>query len=78
MANKAATPNETGEVSIPEVTASAEVSLSLVDFCTRLSETVKRPELIGAFEFSERRADRVTGTDAEYRARFAEFANTPV
>ena len=63
----------------PEVSAEPEaITLSLVDFCTRLSETVKRPELIGAFEFRERAAKRMKATEAEFRARFDEFVNTPV
>lgn len=52
--------------------------LSLNEFCARLSETVARPELIGAFENFERRAGRTKDTDAAYRARFDEFINTPV
>lgn len=56
----------------------AAIKLSLFDFCKRLSETVKRPELIGAFEFSERQAGRSKATEAEFRARFDEFCNTPV
>jgi hypothetical protein len=54
------------------------LTLSLTEFCTRLSETVKRPELIGAFEFRERNAKRNKATEAEFRARFDAFINTPV
>ena len=53
------------------------VALSLVEFCTRLSETVKRPELIGAFEHVERRAGRTSATEAEFRRRFDAFLNAP-
>lgn len=60
------------------VEAAAEVALSLTEFCTRLSETVKRPELIGAFEFRERVAKRNKATEAEFRKRFDEFTKTPV
>lgn len=60
------------------VEKAADITLSLTEFCTRLSETVKRPELIGAFEFSERRAGRNKATEAEFRQRFDAFVNTPV
>jgi len=52
--------------------------LSLSEFCTRLSETVSRPELLGAFEHVERRAGRLKDTEAGYRGRFDAFVNTPV
>ena len=56
----------------------AEITLSLTEFCTRLSETVKRPELIGAFHSNETRAKRVKATEAEFKKRYDEFVNTPV
>ena len=56
----------------------AEVALTLTEFCTRLSETVNRPELIGAFHFTEKRAGRVRDTEAGFRSRFEAFVNTPV
>lgn len=55
-----------------------EPKLSLVEFCTRLSESVKRPELIGGFEFIERRAGRVKDTASAYQQRFDAFIKTPV
>lgn len=60
-----------------ESVETAAPTLSLTEFCTRLSETVKRPELIGAFEHVERRAGRNSATDAEFRARYNEFINAP-
>lgn len=63
---------------VETVASEAAPLLSLTDFCTRLSETVKRPELIGAFEFTERRAKRIKATEAEFRARFDAFINAPV
>ena len=63
-------------VAVPEYPA--DVSLSLTDFCIRLSETVRRPELIGAFEFTERQAGQTQGTEPEFRARFAAFSSKPV
>lgn len=59
-------------------TVPASVPLTLVDFCTRLSERVRRPELIGAFEFHERTAGRLKATTEEFQARFDEFINKPV
>ena len=55
-----------------------EPRLTLSEFCTRLSETVSRPELLGGFEFVERRAGRIKDTEASYRARFDTFVTTPV
>lgn len=66
---KAATPEQTGDVPY--------VALTLVEFCTRLSATVKRPELIGAFEATEKRAGRVLATEAEFLARFESFCSAP-
>lgn len=63
---------------VEQIASAAAPKLSLTDFCTRLSETVKRPELIGAFEFTERKAQRIKATEAEFRARFDAFANKPV
>lgn len=63
---------------VEQVVSDAAPLLSLTDFCTRLSETVKRPELIGAFEFTERKAKRIKATEAEFRTRFDAFVNTPV
>lgn len=68
----------------PAVEASAsvetapEISLSLTDFCIRLSESVRRPEMIGAFEAVERRAGRVKASESEFRSRYDAFVNKPV
>lgn len=59
-----------------EVVASPGVSLD--EFCARLSETVKSPESIGGFHYTERAAGRLSGTSEAYRARFDEFLNKPV
>ena len=55
-----------------------EPRLTLAEFCTRLSEKVSRPELLGGFEFVERRAGRVKDVESAYRARFDAFVKTPV
>jgi len=60
------------------VGATEPAVMSISDFCTRLSETVSRPELIGAFAHVEQKAQRVSDTAANYRARFDAFINKPV
>lgn len=57
--------------------APASLPLTLTDFCLRLSESLRRPELIGAFEFHERTAGRLKATAEEFQARFDEFTNKP-
>ena len=54
------------------------ITLALDAFCARLSETVKRVELIAAFAHAERKAGNVKDTAAAYRARFDLFINKPV
>jgi hypothetical protein len=51
---------------------------SLNEFCSRLSVTVKRPELIGAFAHIERINGRLEDTEAEFQSRFSSFCNKPV
>lgn len=51
--------------------------LSLHEFCTRLSATDRRVELIGGFEHSERVAGRIKDTESSYAARFDAFIITP-
>lgn len=60
------------------VAGAAPVALSINEFCTRLSETVIRPELIGAFAFSERAAGNLRDTADAYQARYEAFVNKPV
>ena len=62
----------------PIETVNPESALSITDFCTRLSETVSRPELIGAFAHVEQKAGRVKDTASGYGARFDAFINKPV
>lgn len=56
----------------------AEPAISINDFCARLSETIVKPELIGAFAHVERVAGRVNDTGTAYRARYDLFVNQPV
>lgn len=53
-------------------------TMTLDEFCARLSETVKRPELIGGFHFVERAAGRQRDTAASFQSRLGEFMNKPV
>lgn len=55
----------------------AEFPLTLDEFCTRLSRTDRRVELIGGFEHSERVAGRVKDVESAYAKRYAEFCNKP-
>ena len=56
----------------------AEPELSLDEFCARLSETVKSPELIGAFHYTERVAGSPRSTFEAFKARFEAFRVQPV
>lgn len=69
----------TGDVAaaVAEPTASAEFPLSLSEFCTRLSASDKRVELIGAFEHAERVAGRESDLESIYTGRYAAFATQP-
>ena len=56
----------------------AEPTVTLNEFCARLSETVVRPELIGGFAATERAAGNLRGTEAAFRASYEKFVNKPV
>ena len=63
----------------PEATEIVETpSMTLDEFCLRLSETVRSPELIAGFHHVERAAGRLRGTFDEYSTRFDAFRNQPV
>lgn len=51
--------------------------LSLEEFCTRLSITDKRVELIGAFALSEKSKGRNKDTESAYLGRLKVFAEQP-
>lgn len=68
-------PDETATV---DVAAQDEPKVSLVEFCSRVSETLTRPELINGFHHKERAAGRLKDTTTAYRARFDAFVNAPV
>ena len=50
------------------------VKLTLQEFCARLSKTCNRTELIGAFEYTERRAGRIKDEEAAFNERFQAFS----
>lgn len=52
--------------------------LTLTEFCRRVSETVRSPELISAFEYTERRAGNLKDAPEAFQARFDSFVNSPV
>lgn len=54
-----------------------EESLTLEEFCARLSSTDRRVELIGGFHSDEKRAERFKDTESAYRARYQAFATKP-
>lgn len=51
--------------------------LTIDEFCTRLSATDKRVELIGAFHNVESQAGKVKDTEAAFKKRFDDFAIQP-
>lgn len=61
-----------------EVGSEKEYALTLEEFCTRLSVSDKRVELIGAFAHTEAVAGRSKDTETAYAARYSDFINKPV
>lgn len=72
MAKEDKTLEATDNVAVPTI------AVSLDEFCTRLSSTVNRPELIGAFAFTERTAGHLRDTTELFTARYEAFINKPV
>lgn len=65
-------------VSVPaQPVEPAEYPLALEEFCTRLSVTDKRVELIGAFAHAETRAGRIKALATEYAGHYRAFVNKP-
>lgn len=60
-----------------EVVKDTALPLTLEEFCSRLSTTDRRVELIGGFAFTEKAAGRTKDFEAGYRQRFAAFINQP-
>jgi len=51
--------------------------LSLDEFCSRLSSSDKRVEMIGAFHHTEKAAGRNKDIESAYIARYSDFINQP-
>lgn len=65
-------PGATAEAPKPQA-KKPEVTVNLQEFCARLSKIEKRTELIGGFEFEERRKGRLKDTSKNYEVRFQYF-----
>lgn len=55
-----------------------EISVALDEFCSRLSENITAPELIGAFYKCELAAARLADLPSEYQSRYEKFINRTV
>lgn len=62
----------------PVETAGQPDELTLTEFCTRLSATVRRPELLAGFESTEKSTGRVKDTAEAFAERFNAFCKKPV
>jgi hypothetical protein len=60
----------------PAVSTAPQVTLD--EFCTRLSMTDRRVELIGGFHFVETQAGRNKDAESNYQARYTAFLTKPV
>jgi hypothetical protein len=58
--------------------AAAPAQETLDEFCTNLSNTDRRVEMIAGFHFTERVAGRTKDTPSAFAARFQSFCNKPV
>jgi hypothetical protein len=58
--------------------AQPDEAMTLQEFCTRLSITDRRVEMIGGFHSDETRNGRVKDTEANFNARYMAFVNKPV
>lgn len=61
----------------PKVDVSSPEPVTLQEFCTVLSSTDRRVELIAGFHSVELQAGRIKDTAAAYRSRFEAFTNKP-
>ena len=66
---------ETGPAETPVI--EEVIDLTLEEFCTRVSRTDRRVELLGGFYAVERAAGRVKDTEVAYTKRLGDFANAP-
>lgn len=58
----------------PAKAEAGPMKLTLQEFCARLSKTCSRTELIGAFEYAERRAGRLKDAEDAFNDRFKAFS----
>ncbi len=56
----------------------AAQSVTLTEFCMRLSAGDRRVEMIAGFEASERAAGKLRDSEAAFRGRYADFIIKPV
>ena len=73
VVEKAGATNEAATPAAPK----DEFPLSIDEFCSRLSASDKRVELIGAFNHVEKTAGRSNDLESAYLSRYAVFANAP-
>lgn len=52
--------------------------MTLTEFCTQLSRTDKRVEMIGGFEHAERTAGHFKDTQEGFAERYNAFCNQPM
>lgn len=69
--------SKTAPAAAPAQPDESSFPMALEEFCSRLSASDNRVELIGAFAHSEKAAGKAKDTDAAYAARYAKFANQP-
>ena len=68
--------NETA-APVADEAGATDFSLTLEEFCARLSGTDRRVELIGAFFKTEQLTGRTKDTEAVFAGRFRAFCNQP-
>lgn len=66
------------DASTEVVSGSPVVQVTLDEFCARLSNSDRRVELIGAFNFTEKLAGRTKDAESNYQTRYGAFINKPV
>jgi hypothetical protein len=61
-----------------ESQADKSFSVSLDEFCARLSASDGRVEMISGFHYSERKAGHLNDTSVAFKKRYEAFADQPV
>jgi hypothetical protein len=75
--NDTPTPAPVAPAPTPPPAPAPVIEIELSEFCRRLSESVRKPELIAGFEHVQTNAGNFKSTEAAYRAAFDEFVNAP-